>query len=306
VLVLGLPVGKTLPGVAWTAVAVLVEFLLGIRQNVPPDYARAPGWGHVEVRKGVDFQYTNPLVNGCAGATNANPRLATDGSCKAVYLNITVRTKWRSELNGSLATPNTLSNDAKGAIAAYKDTAESTVGVLASRAVVVAGSDTSTGNCDNPASPGVCMSTWWTGPFVHDVPSVVTRSIYDEPPSYLYPPPDSVSLDDDLGVNWTLAGLFIALGVLLVGGVALGFLCMRRRQAASADAKVAGVDADLAGALNGSLRYTQVYRGASGHKAAGTEVGLGVDYGYLKSRQDEADRTMSLRFDLGDVLTRYE
>ena len=297
VLVLGLPDGKTLPDVAWTTVAVLVEFLLGIRQNLPPDYPRATEWEQVEVIKGVDFQYTNPLVNGCAGATSSNPRLATDGSCKARYFNVTIKTKWQSELTGSLTTPNTLSNSATSIISAFKSVDETTIRQLVTQAVTIAGENTGTADCDNPASLNVCMSTWWTGPFVYEVPSVQTRSIYGNPPTPPHPPPGSVEEDDDM--SW-LTILWICMASVAVVAVGAGFACAYVR---SGDKEATGMAKKDESGNSGQSAFA-AWPAALSTVYAAPAFGMSSYHGLLERRHQEAQETTPLRFDLGSVLTR--
>lgn len=105
------------------------------------------------------------------------------------------------------------------------------------------------------------------------------------------PPAGTAGSDEDSGTNLALVVVFSILGSVAVAVVlvALSFRWIKLRQSAAVGPSFDGSSA-------------RMY--AKGSVAVGNEFGLGVYYGHVDGRPNDAAETTPLRFDLGSVLAR--
>lgn len=295
--ILVVDINENQPEESWVALAVFLEMLLGVRQNVSPDFARSPDWHKATIAaNSPNFYYSNPLVAGChATALDTSSRAAVGGACLARNLTVTIRTLWQSELVGSQAqptTPSALAAAATGMISDFANTGEAMLGVMLSSAVTLAGTI-----ADNPGS----MAAWWLGPFVFEVPSVAStqitsRSVVVVPrPPPPAPPPGSVTTGSS-GLNGWQIGVIVAGVVVPLLVLAYGLYKWRKKEP---DDKVAARTRPHGGAPPSGASFSFSYGAWGGLFAPNLYYrGGGGDH-----RLRDAETT-PLRFDLGSVLTR--
>ena len=274
-------INKNQPEESWVALAVFMEMLLGIRENVSPDFARNPEWHEATVTPTTQaFDYINPLVAGChPAAVTTSSRTAVGGACLARNFSIVIRTLWQSELAGSQTqptTPTALATAATSVIGNLANTGEALLAMTLSSAVNIAGT---------VANNKQAMETWWLGPFVFEVPTVTTTQILSRslvvtsrPP----PPPPPSSVDSgSSGLNDWQIGM-IAAGSAIV----LGYYLYKRRKKCVGTTTEKRVPVMIAGATGGLFLPGMYYKRGCDHIL-----------------QDVVETT-PLRFELGNVLTR--